>query len=138
MNCHKFVTATIGAIRAEDQRAEKEQRAPRPVVSPELAKLYEAMGLDDARKPDVNKKADGVVWVKIHNLPDYVYFDHRPHVNAGVACQTCHGSVETMERVRQVENLSMGWCVNCHRQANQIGVQGKSVNASTDCTACHY
>lgn len=138
MNCHKFVTAPIGTIRAEDQRAEKEQRAPKPVVSPELAKLYEAMGLNEAREPDKNKKADGVAWVKIHNLPDYVYFDHRPHVNAGVACQTCHGSVETMERVRQVENLSMGWCVNCHRQANQIGVQGKPVNASTDCSACHY
>jgi len=138
MNCHKFVTAPIGAIRAEDRKAEEEQRSPEPVVSPELAKLYDAMGLSDTLEPNPGKEAEGIAWVKIHNLPDYVYFDHRAHVSAGVACQTCHGSVETMERVRQVESLAMGWCVNCHRQVNQIGVQGKPVKASTDCSACHY
>ncbi len=138
MNCHKFVTAPIGALRAEEQRATEEQREPQPVVSPELAKLYAAMGMDESAAPVPGAEAEGVEWVKIHNLPDYVYFDHRPHVNAGVDCQTCHGNVESMERVRQVENLSMGWCVNCHRQSNQIGVQGKPVHAPTDCTACHY
>jgi hypothetical protein len=71
-------------------------------------------------------------------LPDYVYFDHRAHVNVGVKCQTCHGPVETMERLRQAEDLSMGWCVNCHRDATESGVAGQAVNASTDCVTCHY
>jgi hypothetical protein len=83
-------------------------------------------------------KAKAIPWVRVHNLPDFAYFDHRAHVVAGVACQKCHGPVETMERVRQVESLSMGWCVNCHRDANLHGVAGKKVNASLDCAACHY
>ena len=76
--------------------------------------------------------------MRVHNLPDYVYFDHRAHVAAGVTCQKCHGPVESMERVRQFESLSMGWCVNCHREATENGIDGKTVHASTDCAACHY
>jgi len=79
-----------------------------------------------------------LAWVQVHKLPDFVYFDHRAHGNAGVECQRCHGPVETMERVRQVEDLSMGWCVNCHRQVNQTGVADKPVEASLDCDACHH
>jgi len=56
----------------------------------------------------------------------------------GVDCQRCHGKVETMDRVRQVSNLSMGWCVNCHRETATNGVAGKKVKPSTDCSACHY
>ena len=127
MNCHKFVTAPLGAVRAEDELAEKEKRAPRPVVSAELRKLYDAVN-----------QARPIVWNRIHSLPDFAYFDHRAHVNAGVACQQCHGPVETMERVRQVSDLSMGWCVNCHRDANRTGIAGRRVNASTDCSTCHF
>jgi hypothetical protein len=76
--------------------------------------------------------------VKVHNLPAFTCFDHRPHVAAGVTCQRCHGEVENMVRVRQVENLSMGWCVNCHRETARSGVAGKKVQPSTDCSACHY
>ncbi len=54
-------------------------------------------------------------WVRIHNLPDYSYFDHSAHVNAGVGCASCHGNVAEMEEVMQVEPLSMGWCLDCHR-----------------------
>jgi len=79
-----------------------------------------------------------VAWTRIHSLPDFVYFDHRAHVNAGVVCQQCHGPVETMERVRQVSDLSMGWCVNCHRDANEKGIGGRRVNASINCSTCHY
>ena len=62
-------------------------------------------------------KAKPVEWVKIHNLPDHVYFNHAQHVNAGkVQCQTCHGPVQDMEKVYQFSDLSMGWCVNCHRE----------------------
>jgi hypothetical protein len=127
MNCHRFVTASLGAVRAEDEIAEKEKRAPRPVVSAELRKLYAAV---DGAQP--------ITWTRIHSLPDFAYFDHRPHVNAGVACQQCHGPVESMERVRQVSNLSMGWCVNCHRDANRTGIAGRRVNASTNCSTCHF
>lgn len=138
MNCHKFVTAPLGALRAEERLAEEEGRPPARIVSPELAKLYAALGLDDGLMPDSEATATGISWVKIHNLPDYVYFDHRAHVVAGVSCQTCHGPVETMERVRQVEDLSMGWCVNCHRTASETGVEGRPVHAPVDCTTCHY
>ena len=108
------------------------------MVSAELKKIYEALALDDNRQPDPHKTPKPIDWVKVHNLPDYVYFDHRAHVNAGVDCQTCHGKVETMERVRQVGPLSMGWCVDCHRESNRVGVKGRTVNASIDCTTCHY
>jgi nitrate reductase gamma subunit len=114
---------------------------PRPLrtlISPELAKLYVALGLNDKLEPDPVRATTPIRWVKVHNLPSYTHFDHRAHVNVGVACQRCHGPVETMERVRQVEDLSMGWCVQCHRDANETGVGGKPVRASTDCTACHH
>lgn len=138
MNCHRFVTAPAGAVRAEDELAAKEKRAPRPVVSPELQKLYDALALNANMQRDPDKTPHPIAWVKVHNLPDFVYFDHRAHVNAGVACQRCHGPVETMERVRQVADLSMGWCVNCHREANRTGIAGKPVEASTNCSTCHY
>lgn len=56
-----------------------------------------------------------VPWVRVHDLPDYVYFNHDIHVNRGMPCVACHGRIDTMERVRQVEPLSMGWCLGCHR-----------------------
>lgn len=123
LNCHKFIKDTWGAVQAEDKAAAEEKRAPKPVESTEIAKLL---------------KGEPIVWNQVHKLPDFAYFDHRPHVAAGVACQKCHGPVETMEKVRQVESLSMGWCVNCHRDVNEEGVAGKPVHASTDCTTCHY
>lgn len=138
MNCHRFVTAPMGAMRAEDELAVKEKRAPRQVVSPELQKLYEALALGTGMQRDASRTPHPIAWVKVHNLPDFVYFDHRAHVNAGLTCQQCHGPVETMERVRQVADLSMGWCVNCHREANRTGISGKRVEASTNCSTCHY
>ncbi|MDZ7288941.1 MAG: cytochrome c family protein [candidate division KSB1 bacterium] len=138
MNCHKFVTAPWVEVKAESDLAEKEKRAPRLIISPELEKLYTAMGLNNELKPDVAKSPQPIAWVKVHHLPSFVYFNHSAHVNAGVECQTCHGAVETMERVRQVSDLSMGWCVNCHREANKNGIAGKKVYASTDCVVCHH
>jgi hypothetical protein len=137
MNCHKAVSAPLTAVRAEEAKAKEEGRAPKRVVSPEIQKLYDALGLDDDLR-QTGKSAKGVAWVQVHNLPAFACFDHRAHVGAGVSCQHCHGPVETMERVRQVNTLSMGWCVNCHRDATQKGVSGKSVRPSTDCAACHY
>lgn len=137
MNCHKYVTAASGAVRAEDELAQKEKRPPARVVSPELAKLYAALALDDTMKADPSKSQKPIEWTQVYKLPSFVSFDHSRHVNAGVTCQTCHGPVETMERVRQVPDLTMGWCVNCHRDANVKGVGGVPVAASTDCIACH-
>lgn len=57
-----------------------------------------------------------IEWVKVHDLPDYVFFDHRAHVNRGVGCSTCHGRVDRMEKVYQANTLSMAWCLDCHRQ----------------------
>lgn len=138
MNCHQFVTAPLGAVRAEDDLAKQENRTPRRIISPEIAKIYAALGLNEELKPDPSRTPVPVTWVKVYNLPDFAYFDHRPHVASGVTCQTCHGAVETMERVRQVQPLSMGWCVNCHRDSNARGVAGHPVNASIDCVTCHF
>ncbi|HQZ40176.1 MAG TPA: cytochrome c3 family protein [Vicinamibacterales bacterium] len=139
VNCHRFVTAPFGSVREEDELATKEARKPRLIVSPELKKLYDAMAVNpDGMLPIAGGQPTPIRWTKIHNVPDFVYFDHRAHVTAGVLCQQCHGPVETMERVRQMETLEMGWCVNCHRQVNQTGVAGRSVYASTDCATCHY
>jgi hypothetical protein len=157
MNCHRFVTAVRGAIRAEEEAAQQEKRPIRRIVSPELQKLYDSLALNDNMQRDPAREPKPIAWIKVHNLPDFVYFDHRPHVNAGVKCQTCHGPVETMERVRQVNDLSMGWCVNCHRGVNRAGLDGNGnftsapapaavatrpvthrVYASIDCATCHY
>ncbi len=127
MNCHRFVTAPLGALRAEERIAGNEGRRPRSIVSPELKKLF-----------DATRESKPIAWVRVHNLPDFVYFDHRAHVGAGVTCQSCHGPVETMERVRQTADLRMGWCVNCHRDAAKNGVAGRAVQPSIDCSTCHY
>ena len=138
MNCHQFVTAPFGSVRAESTAADQEQRQARLIVSPEIQKLYDAVGFVPNQPPEAERPQTPIVWNKVYTVPDYVRFDHRPHVNAGVACQDCHGPVETMERVSQVPDLSMGWCVNCHRDATANGIAGKPAKATLDCSACHY
>jgi hypothetical protein len=138
MRCHKFVTASFSAMQEESRRADAEKRPARRIVSPELRKLYDAMGLDENLAPDPARQPAAIPWVRVHNLPDFVYFDHRAHVAAGVTCQSCHGPVESMQTVEQFSTLSMGWCVKCHRDAAAHGVQGKPVRPSLDCAACHY
>lgn len=139
MNCHKSVQAPFVQVRAEAEAAEKEKRKPRRIVSPEIRKIYSALGLDESLKPDPSLKPAPVSWKRVHNLPDFVYFDHRPHVGAGVACQACHGPVETMERMRQHSTLTMGSCVECHRETQTAPTPGgKPSHVSVDCTLCHY
>lgn len=138
MNCHRLVTAGRDQVLQEYVAAERARRPAEPVVSTELRKLYDALGLDKQLKPDPNKKPTPISWVKVHNLPAFSCFDHRPHVYAGVTCQQCHGPVETMERVRQVEDLSMGWCINCHRETGLTNLNTNKKRPSTDCSACHY
>ncbi|MBB5353798.1 hypothetical protein HNR46_004061 [Haloferula luteola] len=79
--------------------------------SPKLQPLRNRM--DPLLKhPDFGKPVE---WVRIHKTPDYVYFNHSAHVNRGISCQSCHGRVDQMEVVYQDQNLSMGWCLECHR-----------------------
>ncbi len=138
MRCHKFVTALQSVLQAENRRAKAENRSPRLIVSDELRKLYDAVGLTDDLKKDPTKRPYSIPWVRVHNLPDHACFDHRAHVAAGVKCQQCHGPVESMKRMRQYRSLHMGWCVNCHRKTLAEGVNGKAVHPSLDCSACHY
>lgn len=90
-----------------------------------------------------------VSWVKVHNLPDFVYFNHSQHVLSGVACQKCHGPVEQMTTIEQFAPLTMGWCLQCHREHAKIPVaeiQRASLSlkekqkpvAGLDCASCHY
>lgn len=138
MNCHTYVTAPIVDVRAEDRRADSAKEKPKRIISPQLKILYEAAGLGDDLKPDAGRIPGAIEWVKVHRIPDFAYFNHAAHVSAGVECQSCHGAIETMERVRQVSDLSMGWCVNCHRDANATGVNGRAVQAPIDCSGCHF
>ncbi|MDP6410199.1 MAG: cytochrome c3 family protein [Planctomycetota bacterium] len=137
MNCHKTVTSGFDAFLEEREAAEKEEREPQRIVSSELRKLFDAVGLDEKLEP-TGELGKPIEWVRVHNLPDFVYFDHRVHVAKGLACETCHGPVQSMERIRQHSDLSMGWCVNCHRESS-IAPEGHLVeHASTDCGVCHY
>ena len=130
MNCHKTVTASWAEVRAEGERADKEKRSPATIISPELAKLRSSLEPAPGRP---------LGWIRVHDLPDFAYFDHRPHVGAGVACQTCHGAVQGMEVLRQDQDLSMGLCVNCHRDLNATGLpDGRPAHAPTDCCTCHF
>jgi len=91
-----------------------------------------------------------IEWVKVHNLPDFVYFNHSQHVLAAVACDQCHGPVESMVRVRQEKPLTMGWCLDCHRQRGQAvafadtrhpgseALQPGRPLPGLDCGKCHY
>lgn len=84
--------------------------------SKEIAKIYEASGWDPDKREYANEPKGPVEWVRLHNLPDHVFFSHAQHVTAGnIECQTCHGEVQEMEVVQQHSSLSMGWCIDCHR-----------------------
>ena len=113
----------------------------------EIAKIRESF---EKNKP--------IEWVRIHNLPDFVYFNHSQHVKvAGLECQECHGPVQEMEEVYQYSRLSMGWCIKCHREKDvdlNKSEYYKTVHANvkntgdgkitveklggTECARCHY
>ncbi|HMR91207.1 MAG TPA: c-type cytochrome [Chitinophagaceae bacterium] len=112
MNCHKTVTEYTKGPKLYDEEGNEINGTA------EIAKLYEYAGFDPARPNDWDpSKAKPIEWVRIHNMPDHVYFNHSQHVRVGnVQCQTCHGDITGMDEVHQASELSMGWCVNCHRQ----------------------
>lgn len=89
----------------------------------EIAKIYEAIGWDPATQK-YDKAPKGIKWVKVHNLQDFVFFSHQQHVKVGkLDCSNCHGDVKTMTVAEQVQPLTMGWCVDCHRKTEVAGMK---------------
>ena len=110
MNCHKNISEV-----AETTATPEYSKA---YYDAEIQKLYNAVGWDKATQ-SYTGKTQPVKWVRIHNLPDFVYFNHSQHVTvAGVECQTCHGPVEEYEIMKQFSPLTMGWCIDCHRKTD--------------------
>jgi hypothetical protein len=100
---------------------------------PSMQRCFGCHKFVSRNKPEVQKviktyQEDKVFeWVRVYRVPDHVFFTHERHIAAGLACQTCHGQVQDMDVVRQASPLTMGWCVDCHRQRH----------APTDCWTCH-
>ena len=117
MNCHKSIYEYKGnpeGLSAEDLA----NGYTNEFYTNEIKKLYKAVGWDEENQRYTGE-SQPVEWVRVHNLPDFVYFNHSQHVSvAGVECQTCHGPVEEMEILEQYSPLTMGWCVDCHRETN--------------------
>jgi mono/diheme cytochrome c family protein len=126
----------------------------------EIQKLYQYAGWDPGAKKYTGK-GKAIEWVRIHNLPDHVYFNHSQHVTAGKQqCQTCHGEIQKMDEVYQFTDLSMGWCINCHRESKVQFTENKFYSiyekfhedlkkgnmdsvtvekiGGTECQKCHY
>jgi cytochrome c551/c552 len=126
----------------------------------EIQKLYQYAGWDPAAKKYTGQ-GKPIEWIRIHNLPDHVYFNHSQHVKAGQQqCQTCHGEIQKMDEVYQFSDLSMGWCVNCHRETKvqftdnkfysiyekfHEDLKNKKLDSvtvekigGTECQKCHY
>jgi hypothetical protein len=91
-----------------------------PLFRPESPEIQKLIAYWREQRP--------IPWVRIYDLPDHAHFPHMRHVNAGLQCQECHGPVETMPVVTKEAPLTMGWCVECHRQRE----------VRTDCFVCHY
>ena len=142
MNCHTYIN---------EGRSEEGTQ--------EISKIYAAIGFD----PETRSYIEGyeqqpIEWIRIHNLPDLAYFNHSQHVNvAGIECQECHGPIEEMEVVEQYSPLTMGWCINCHRETkvdttnnyyhdlNDSWIEkyhGEDITAEKigglECGKCHY
>ncbi len=112
MNCHKNISEFQGSKDSTYVEYTKE------FYTGEIQKLYDAVGWDKTTQKYTGKTKP-VKWVRIHNLPDFVYFNHSQHVTVGgIECQKCHGKVESFEVMKQDQPLTMGWCVNCHRETN--------------------
>ncbi|MBC7412537.1 MAG: c-type cytochrome [Bacteroidia bacterium] len=140
MNCHKYI-----------------QEGP-VYGKVEIAKIYAALDYNPDKQTYGNNPKP-IKWIKVHNLPDHVYFNHAQHVVVGkVECQKCHGPVQEMDTIRQYSQLTMGWCINCHRETkvsmegngyykelhDKLAVKYKGQNLTVskigglECSKCHY
>ena len=130
MNCHSAIVKITGAEEPSE----------------EIQKIYDAV---ENNRP--------IEWVRVHNLPDLAYFNHAQHYKVGnIECQTCHGPIETMEVVKQHSTLTMGWCIDCHRETvvqtdnayydklvefhNTVSKEDMMVAdiGGLECSKCHY
>jgi len=151
MNCHENIAEYDG-------EEDLEKGYTKDFYTNEIRKLYKAVGWDETTR-SYTGDTEPVKWVRIHNLPDFVYFNHSQHVTvAGVDCQKCHGPVEEMEIMYQYSPLTMGWCITCHRESNikvkdneyytkiheqlskKYGVEELTVAqmGGLECGKCHY
>jgi cytochrome c2 len=117
MNCHKSISQVSDTTATADHT--------KAFYDGEIQKLYNAVGWDKATQKYTGK-TEPVKWVRIHNLPDFAYFNHSQHVTvAGIECQKCHGPVETYEVQKQFAPLTMGWCISCHRET-EVKMEGNA------------
>ena len=151
MNCHQNIAEYNG-------EEDFENGYTKDFYTKEIKKLYAAVGWDEENQRYTGE-TQPVKWVRIHNLPDFVYFNHAQHVEVGeIECQKCHGPVEEMEIMYQHSSLTMGWCINCHRETNvktesneyyakihealskKYGVEKLTVAqmGGLECGKCHY
>ncbi len=154
MNCHKNISEV-----AENTVLVTEEKTYRKAdLDKEIQKIYKAAGWN-SETLEYTGETEPIKWIRIHNLPDFAYFNHSQHVTvAGVACQKCHGPVETMEELYQFSPLTMGWCIDCHREtkvdlkgneyyqkiheqlAKKYGVEQVTAAqlGGLECGKCHY
>jgi len=151
MNCHENIAEYNG-------EEDLEKGYTKDFYTNEIKKLYKAVGWDEQSRTYTGD-TEPVKWVRIHNLPDFVYFNHSQHVNvAGIDCKECHGPIEEMEIVYQHSSLTMGWCISCHRESDvkvknneyytkiheelskKYGVEKLTVAqmGGLECGKCHY
>ncbi len=151
MNCHKSISEYTGPVTAEKDKV---------FYDKEIQKIYDAVGWDkDNLKYIAGYEEKPIEWIRIHNLPDFAYYNHSQHVTvAGLKCQTCHGPVEEMHEVEQFSDLTMGWCLECHKKTElkvkdngyyakiheeftkKFGVKKLTVAnmGGRECGKCHY
>ena len=116
MNCHKNIAEVSDTTSTVDGHT-------KAFYDGEIKKLYDAVGWDGSK---YTGKTKPVKWVRIHNLPDFAYFNHSQHVTvAGIECQQCHGPVQTYEVQKQFAPLTMGWCIDCHRKT-EVKMEGNA------------
>jgi len=156
MNCHQAINEYKGEKLYTEEGVEVNG-------TDQIKKLYEYAAFTPGKPWDASK-AKPIEWTKIHNLPDHVYFNHSQHIKAGkVQCQTCHGEITKMDEVKQFADLSMGWCINCHRETKvqfkengfysiyqkyHDGLKNGTIDSTkgitvekiggTECQKCHY
>ena len=140
MNCHSGVTATLAAVKLEEETAKQQNRAAQAVrVRRSCRSCTTPWRSTKTLQPSGDKTPEPIAWKRIHKLPDFVYFDHRAHITATVSVpDSATVRSKRWSACGSTKRSRMGWCVNCHRDVNENGVNGKQVHASIDCVTCHY